>query len=191
MDTPLQARTANEARYYLLVTPCDACGRGPYVPQDDRQDMPPGRAARLPARCKSCGREREFTFVCERAGDGECINPADAPSRIVDVAQWLSLYYMLAESADDQDDPTRARLGSRRAALCLAEALKFYEAGEELPPASAFFSDTTAASFRLRPENFARQKLQELRARLPVAGEALDPAGSTEKRRPWWRFWRR
>jgi hypothetical protein len=55
------------------------------------------------------------------------------------------------------------------ARACLDEALKFYDADNDLPPEDAFFSDTSQRQFRDRPAMFARQRLIDLRARRPVA----------------------
>jgi hypothetical protein len=190
MPEPLQAHSVNEARYYLRVTPCPSCGKGPWVLDAPTAD---GDEAAFKGRCSHCETEQEFRFRCgpSDAGDDETINPTDRSSEIVDLAQWISLFYALIESAArTQSRPEARRLGYR-AALCLAEALKFY-GDDELPPASAFFTDATAEAFREHPERFARQRLRDMRSKLPSMGTMARRVRSDEKpRRRWWQFWRR
>ncbi|GAG20851.1 unnamed protein product, partial [marine sediment metagenome] len=120
------------------------------------------------------------------------ISPTAEPSKIIDLAQWLSLFYMLAESAAEGDSPVATRRRGYQAALCLAEALKFY-GDDQLPPASAFFTPATAEVFRQHPERFARQRLRDIQAKLPalstMAGHVDRDEGAAKKR--WWQFWRR
>jgi hypothetical protein len=196
MDQPLRAHTANEARYYLMVTPCEACGEGPWE-VDETREAPAGGVTAVRAVCRRCQASREFRFVCERdvppgGSDAEMINPTDEPSGIIDLGQWLSLFYLLVESASSERSRAATRRIGYRAALCLAEALKFYTADDELPPEEAFFSEATKRIYREHPENFARQRLRDMQAKLPTLGAmarriSLDHA----RRRRWWQFWRR
>jgi hypothetical protein len=197
VDEPLQAHTLNEVRYYLMVTPCQACGKGPWevlTPNGTAAAEPVGLAR---ARCRHCGAEREFRFRCDAPSpthgvEAETINPTDEPSRIVDLGEWLSLFYLLIEAAASQESKPATRREGYRAALCLAEALKFY-GDDELPPASAFFSERSAAAYRQHPESFARQRLRDMQAKLPKL-DAMHRRLQREDRggrRGWWRFWRR
>ena len=104
----------------------------------------------------------------------------------------MSLFYLLVESAAKEDAPTATRRTGYRAALCLAEALKFY-GDDELPPRSAFFTETSARAFSEHPENFAKQKLRDMQSKLPpIAKMARRVARDEASPRPkWWRFWRR
>lgn len=196
MDEPLRANTFNEVRYYLMVTPCRACGKGPWEIDSTETPSPPDQITTVNAHCKHCRTQQSFTFACENEpqpanADTDCINPTGAPSRIIDLGQWLSLFYLLVESAASEGSRPGARQSGYQAALCLTEALKFYR-DDELPPESAFFSSATAAAFREHPEKFARQKLQDMRAKLPalnVMARHIERDGRT-KRRGWWRFWR-
>jgi len=54
-----------------------------------------------------------------------------------------------------------------QSAACLAEALKFYDPDNDLPPEEAFFTAESRRQFRARPELFARDRIIGLRARLP------------------------
>jgi len=205
MDEPLRAHTLNEVRYYLMVSPCPACGKGPWVTDATRPTSRPstGKPAEgtpapshVDAHCKQCGHRQTFSVLCEYAlpetgAQAETINPDDRPSRIVDVGQWLSLFYMLIESASSQKDPVETRRVGYRAALCLAEALKFY--GEnQLPPQSAFFSAERLETFRKSPESFARQRLRDMQAKLPHLDVMARNVSRDDRRggRKWWRFWR-
>lgn len=196
MDQPLPAHTFNEAKLYLAVTTCQACGAGPWI---TGSIAPPTEAApeiTLHAHCHACGAARVFVFRCENSlpADGpqaECINPTAYPSRLIDVRQWLSLFYLLIDEASRETSKPESRLKGYRAALCLEEALKFY-GDNELPPATAFFSPASAGAFREHPERFARQRLRDLRSKLPSSSlmarnVALDVRAQKPK---WWQVWK-
>lgn len=194
---PLRAHTFNEVRYYLMVTPCQECGKGPWEIEATNGADKPGRVSTVRARCKRCRGRRDFRFTCEASlpshgVEAETINPGDEPSRIVDLGQWLSLFYLLVESAAAAKSKPATRRDSYRAALCLAEALRFY-GDDELPPESALFTEHSAAVFRDHPENFARQKLRDMQTKLPSLGAMQRRIERDEStgRRQWWRFWRR
>ena len=194
MNEPLRAHTSNELHYYLMVTPCAHCGRGPLVPEET--DLPvAGGEATVRARCKRCGFEVAFSFHWEHdvpadTDDADCINPSRQPSRIIDLSQWVSLYYLFSESAASAGSPVDARISARQASLCLSEALKFYR-GEELPPESAFFREASVAAFRQNPANFARTRLRDLQAMLPAPAHRPAPTPSAQRDgpHPWWKFW--
>ncbi len=196
MEPALQARSENEIRYYLMVMPCPACGHGHWEAGAVQRE-PEGRRIEMECRCSQCGRQGRFVFdcECEMPADGpqaECINLTDKPSRIVDLGQWVSLFSLLVESAATSDTKTQTRRQSFQAAMCLAEALKFY-GDDELPPQTAFFSDATRDMFREHPERFARQKLRDMQARLPSLGVMAQNVARDERRSRgrWWRFWRK
>ncbi len=171
MSQPLQVHSSNEVRYYLLATPCEVCDAGPCVLHAAVPGPSPAEPQLARATCQACQSGRILPFVSEYEPadpDSPCISPVDEPSSVVDLDQWLGLYYQLAELADRQDDSRRARRTTIEAALCLAEALKFYEEeDDELPPQSAFFTDATRQAFRDHPQNFPRQLLRDLQAKLP------------------------
>jgi hypothetical protein len=200
---PLRAHTWAEAHLYLMVTPCPACSRGPWeiLSEPDRPDR-----RTLLVRCLACGARKEFTFECpppveaqpvpEEAQDAplERINPSVEPSRIIDVGQWLGLFYHLIEKADKAPAPAATRRLTFQAAQCLEEALKFYAPDEELPGNSGFFTQASRDAFAKAPEKFARQRLRDLRSKLPemrVMLRRLTRDGRGPGRKPWWQFWRR
>ena len=208
MDEALRAHTLNEVRYYLMATPCPACGKGPWISDATRPAGAVPEDTVIDAHCKHCRHQQSFSVRCQypppetraaqraasqssAGAEAEIINPDDDPSRIVDLGQWLSLFYMLIESASSQEDPAETRRIGFRAALCLAEALKFY-GDDQLPPESAFFLPERLETYRTCPENFARQKLRDMQAKLPnlaIMARNVSRDDRTTRRR-WWQFWR-
>ncbi len=194
MDEPLPAHSPDEVRYYLMVTRCPSCGKGPWTIEEEHPEQ--GGLEIVRAHCHHCGHIKTFRFICEQAaGDenrAELINPTANPSSIIDLSQWLSLFYMLLESASSEKSPATARLQGYRAALCLDEALKFYTENE-LPQDSAFFSGQTLAIFREHPEKFARQKLRDMQSKLPSLSAMAERITQKPKsaRKKWWPFGKR
>ena len=198
MDQPLRAFTRNEVWYYLRVTPCPSCGHGPW--HIEREDADADRRhLTLRCRCGGCGREMCRTFEIatappEQAGAlAEVINPTDEPSRLIDLAQWVALFYRLLERAAGGGSKAETRRAGFQAALCLGEALKFYAEGAEQPPASAFFSDASCRAAREHPERFERRRLLDLQGRLPALHVMAANVQRDQRhgRRRWWQFWRR
>jgi len=196
MESPLQARTFNEARYFLEVTPCPGCGNGPLTPEPSprpKADQP----VTVTAVCGHCHGAHPFTFLClyELPAEGiesEIINPTDEPSRLIDLGHWMSLFYSLIGIAGHLSDPAVTRRLGYQAALCLSEALKFYAPDEQLPPTEAFFTPDSQAAFRNAPENFARSRLLAMRDRLPALDRMADRIRHGQSRTPrrWWQFWK-
>ena len=193
---PLRAHSQTEAMLYLKASPCRDCSQGPLELIDQAAE---GSLHRLAARCARCGAECELAFIWpqpEPPGEAPAqINPTDQPSRIIDAGQWLSLYYLLIESAvaSEEDKAAKRRL-TAQAGQCLDEALKFYTEDDELPPESAFFTDSSRHAYAEHPERFARQKLRDMRAPLPeMRSRPRRPAdkAAAEPKRPWWRPWKR
>ena len=195
---PPRAHSQSEAYLYLKVAACAACSQGPMELQGCPEAQPgaPGRATelgRLAARCAHCGAECEFVFLWPEAPAGASdgpINPTPEPSEIIDAAQWLSLHYLLVESADRAAGKVERRRLTSRAAQCLEEALKFYTEDDELPPQSAFFAASSRQAFAEHPEKFARQTLRDMRAKLPSVPPPPGPKAHRDERR-WWQLWKR
>ncbi len=176
---PVKIHSVAEAYLLLMVTPCDACGKGPLEAAGHETigldgGKIPGR--KLSARCKACGHDQQFLFDLTdidpadgtQPGDLPRINPSGQPSQAIDLAQWLMLFETIVRAADRQDDPAEARRLGYEAAQCLEEALKFYPAdGEEWPAESSFFQEQTLSRFRRHRHLFARTRLLELRRKLP------------------------
>ncbi len=185
----LRAQSRIEASLYLRVAACADCGQGPLEQVGRRDDGP---LTHLVARCAHCGASRELAFAWPPPADigSELINPADEPSAIIDAGQWLSLHYLLIESAGHTEDKTERRSLTSRAGQALDEALKFY-ADDELPPETAFFGESSRRAYAEHPEKFARQRLRDMRARLPETHPRDESAkdADTQRNKPWWRFW--
>ncbi|KPK84505.1 MAG: hypothetical protein AMJ81_05330 [Phycisphaerae bacterium SM23_33] len=201
----MRAHSLTEAYLYLRVTPCPDCSGGPWQVQDQPAatadappQPPPGRALR--ARCQQCGARREFVLEGVEPpagglapGPAEVINPTPAASEIIDLGQWVSLFYLLVGSADRAADKAETRRLTFQAAQCLDEALKFYAGDDELPPPSAFFVESSRQAFAEHPEKFARQRLRDLRGKLPdhrVMARHLARDANRKERKRWWPFWK-
>jgi len=96
------------------------------------------------------------------------VNSTNEPSRILDIAQWLTLFRMMTEAAGKELNKPAARRLSLEAAQCLDEALKFFEEDNDLPTKDAFFHDGSRERFHEHPEQFSRQRLLHLRSKLPT-----------------------
>lgn len=192
-EAPLLAHSLGEAHLYLLAAACGACGRGPLCADGGSEAPIPDAAGTLVVRaiCESCGKAVQTTFRIaqhpETGASSKVINATDEPSLILDLAQWLTLFRMISETAGREPDKTHARELALEAAQCLEEAMKFYDDAEnDLPPAEAFFHSASKERFRAYPEQFSRRRLIHLRSRLPNAtGNRPHPnAGRTRR---WWR----
>jgi len=200
---PLRIHSVAEAYLLLMVTPCEACGKGPLeAAGHEPVDLPGSAGRRLAATCKACGHEQAFVFDLASVDEDEAgepsgsalprINPTDEPSRVIDVAQWLMLFETIVRSADRASDPAESRRLGYEAAQCLEEALKFYPAEGEWPSESAFFHSWTLRRFREHKHLFARTRLVQMRGRLPSLIEMEERlAGESRSRRRWWAFWQR
>ncbi len=118
------------------------------------------------------------------------INLAERPSRIIDVAGWLTLFRVITEAAAKSQDKVEGRRLGYEAAQCLDEALRFYVEDNDLPPEGAFFSKSTQLRRQENPELFARSRLINMRARLPSI-DAMERrlAGGTATKKKWWKPW--
>jgi hypothetical protein len=197
---PLVAHSLAEVYLYLMAMHCSGCDSGPVEGTEPRPDGSTEELQLLlAARCTACGREQRLRFSLPH-GTGKdpskpdavpVVNPTSEPSRIIDVAQWLTLFRSLAEAASRLPNPQEMRRVGIEAAQCLEEALKFYEPDNDLPPGDALYTAASRRRLREHPQEFSRQRLVELRSRLPGmrlmrrrAEEAKAP------RRRWWQLWR-
>jgi hypothetical protein len=219
-ESRLPARSLTELSLYIAASPCPRCGRGPLEQTDNnafnvRDDIDDtdksednvetdGARIDVSTRCAKCSEPSTFSFQIdpdaprqEASQPTAIINPTDYHSRIIDVGQWIILHSVILESASSERDKIEARKLSHRAAMCLEEALKFYD-DEELPPASAVFTESTRTHIREHPEHFARQRLIDMRSKLPTITAAQPDATthnpsaeSANREKPWWQFWTR
>lgn len=202
----LEPHSWPEVNYYLLATPCPACGKGPMQAAAAQGES----RALYNLTCPECGRAAPIEIQCDsaeappehlpyEAPAATPINPDPQPSRIIDVGQWLSLFYLLIESASKAEDRVISRRLGYQASQCLAEALKFY-GEDELPPEKALFTESSRNAFHDHPEAFARQRLRDMQAKLPSPAvmarqverdlRAATP-GSRKTAGSWWKFWQR
>lgn len=196
-DEPHLVHSLSEAHLFLMAARRCACGHtggAPTGPLPEDGPMP-NRVWRFAVRCSACGLESSeaFQLLPAHAPDNkwrrDTINPTDEPSKILDAAQWMSLYALLVNSASRTDDAGHARQLKIEAGECIGEALKFYDDDDnDLPPSSAFFSEESRARFLEFPGEFSRQRLINLRAHLPKAtgappsGRGSSPSGMQR----WW-----
>lgn len=196
---PLYARSLTEIQFYLRVTPCSGCGRGPLKPVTDH--LPPASSPfSLTAKCGGCHQQAAFTFTLpehatptDRDDLYPVINPTPEPSRIIDVGQWIVLFRLILETAGKETDKIEARRLGYEAAQCLAEAVKFYE-DNDLPPESAIFCESTRVRRRDNPQQFSKQNLMDIGSKLPKLTTMQRQITRCARRkdpdkRPWWRFW--
>lgn len=197
---PLIAHSLAEAYFYLMATPCPDCGKGNLIGGDARGVAGEGGTDRITilATCKACGNRRALLFDLphglgtDAGGDLRVVNPSEKPSRIIDVAQWITLFRVITTAAATKSvDKAEARRLGLEAAMCLEEALKFYDDAENsLPPSDAFYYESSRQRFADHPEQFARQRLIELRAKLPSRTQMRNRIAADEQKKGW-RWWRK
>ncbi len=191
----LPAHSHAEACVYVMLQTCGACDSGiQEVAGEELEEEHIDNIIRLNCACPECGEKTAYRFRIDSrwaaARELPLINPTEEPSKLIDVAQWLTLYHTVLARSREASDRTASRREAFQAALCIAEALKFYEPDNDLPPASAFFSDQAREQARAHPAFFARDKLLSLQSGLPDlrATQAVTNAKSARK---WWKFWQK
>lgn len=191
------AHSIAEAYLYLMVATCEECGRGPL----EGADAEPGDRSEtsvtlsIPLTCRTCGAKSSMSFVVpvglsrHDPQEPTVINPTKECSRLIDVAQWLTLFRVIVEVAEKERDKQQARHLGLEAAQCLEEALKFYDDPDnDLPPEEAFFHKTSRQRFHEHPEQFSRRRIIDLRAKLPTLSAMRSTVSSKKKHKRWpWR----
>jgi hypothetical protein len=196
-EAALVAHSLAEAYLYLMATPCASCGKGPLSGSEARTVSGSGESmvVSITATCRACGAVRDLSFELpegtgtDESGGPPVVNPTEEPSRIIDVAQWITLFRVITEAAGREKDKQAARRLGLEGAQCLDEALKFYDDEENsLPPPEAFFAETTRSRFNENPELFAKQRLINLRAKLPSTSAMIARLSSEGKgkKKHWW-----
>lgn len=195
---PLVAHSLAEAYFYLMATPCAACGAGPLKGGEATGQRRVGDAptVSIHAQCACCAARHAFVFalpegtgLADPSGTAD-VNPTDEPSRLLDVAQWITLAHVIIEAAGRQTDKGQARRLGIEAAQCLEEALKFYEDGNDLPPSRALFHDSSRVRLKESPHLFSRQRLIEMRRKLPSLATMRTRLAPPPAKRSWWARWR-
>ncbi len=192
---PRSAHSILEAHLYVMLQVCAKCDAGSLeVVGRNTEEHHIDDIIRLDCACPGCGEKAACRFRIDSrraaASKPPVINPTDEPSQLIDVAQWLTLYHMCIARSKEAPNRTDSRSEAYQAALCIAEALKFYEPDNDLPPAAAFFSDQARQQARAHPAFFARDKLLSLQGGLPDlrATQAVTDSASAPK---WWKFWQK
>lgn len=197
-DPLLTAHSLAELYLYITVNPCPDCGGG-YEYDEPERTSKEGEELRLSLRlrCSRCPRQEVLQFrlpagTATNAPDQTAtINPTDEPSTIIDVAQWITLFRTFVERAAQEPDKVRARHMGLEAAQCLDEAIKFYDDPDsDLPPPDALFHRDSRERMREHPEQFSRERLLNLRAKLPTTTAMREriespPKLRSGKRWPW------
>jgi hypothetical protein len=187
--TALDAWNTAEIRLFFLVTPCRACGKGPLTQKPPAELAAKRAAVGVISQCAACGDQTDYTFIVHdpnepATGMSHSLRQTQDPSRIIDVADWLTLSQMLQQTAAGATDRAEARRLRIEAGQCLDEALKFFtDENNDLPPAEAFFSRASRERLRRSPQLFSRQRLLNLRGSLPMAGPLRGGADRSQRER--------
>lgn len=196
---PLPVRSVVESFYFLLVQHCGACGKGPLDACGSQREFHEGTPCRkVNAICRACRQKCKFIFDVSACPDADepATDPLDAiggpsASRIIDVAQWLTLFRAIIRAADDSKDKSEIRRLGFEAAQCLDEALKFYAENEKLPGEDAFLSREAYQLSREQSGQFTRSRLLSHRDKLPSLDIMRRRLQSAEQPKPpgqsWWR----
>jgi hypothetical protein len=147
------ARTIAEARLYMDLQPCEACGYLGFTGS--------GAAARGVIRfsgpCPRCRADREFTFrMPDKVFDGF---GGDAPSELLDPSEWLVVADLAARHA-----PVPDAADYTLAAAAIDEVLKFIPSGADAVPPEALHTATGRAAYEQEPGRFRRSRLAAVAA---------------------------
>jgi hypothetical protein len=198
----LPSRSTAERHFYLMVLQCSGCGQGPFElvsserTSDQSQDI-------WYIRCKHCkkgGRllfDRKSLLIDDATAMTEelpMISPAETPSSLIDMGQWLALFYRIIAAASDEKDRKEAQRLGYEATLCLEESLKFYHPDSDLPPPEAVWTESSKQRLKEHPEMFLRSRLLQMREKLPSLQVMRQNLAKSEghngrKKKHWWNKW--
>ncbi len=142
------ARTVDEARLYLELTPCEDCGAQASEWDQGLTTVDGQLAVSYIGACPGCGAGREFLFGLPAVETPPGAFPdfgGAEPSEILDAGQWLAI----ADNA----------AGDELARAAVEEVVKFIPAGEYAVPDDAFWTDE---GLRVRAEEPGRFRLERL-----------------------------
>jgi DNA-binding beta-propeller fold protein YncE len=153
------ARTRDEARLYLDLTPC-ACGEVDADWQHATGLLDGELVSVYDATCPNCDAEREYTFgLPEHETAAEVPNfGGPEPSQLIDPGHWMALADQLAGNLP-ADDPETVTQALQFAAAAVAEVIKFIPPGETAVPADAFWTPEGRAAYEADPGRFHRTRL--------------------------------
>ena len=106
-DAPLVAQSLAEVYLYLLATPCASCGRGPLRggEAESGDSQAGGNTVIVAATCGSCQSVTRWKIQLDGppqtvpTDQAPVVNSTDEPSRMLDVAQWLTLFGIKMDAA--------------------------------------------------------------------------------------------
>ncbi len=194
-DATLPAHSLAEAFFYVMVTRCPACkdgglkaGNASVLPSTDGVVL-----LTIPAECSKCKSMTDLLFTLPEAPPPvgnhlATVNSTADPSRIIDLAQWITLAHVIIEAASKEPSKQQARHLGMEAAQCLEEAIKFFRNDNDLPEPTAFFSAESRVRFDQAPQKFSRQRLVNQRAKLPTIGTMRTSLAAAPRKKKWW-FW--
>ncbi|MBN2563166.1 MAG: hypothetical protein JXQ75_19765 [Phycisphaerae bacterium] len=197
-DDVVQVHSVAEAYLYIMVARCRNCDRGPLRQRADltKTSASPGGWA-LATACTTCGAEATIHFAIEPAptrqeAQSNEVNRTAQRSQAIDLLGWLTLFQTILGKVEEQEDKQTRRQLAYEAAQCLDEALKFYDADNELPAEDAFFSEESRRRFRDHPQRFIRSEWRQRRLMLPDIAAKTKPRHEPlhHRKRRWWRLWR-
>jgi len=177
-QSPLLAHSYMEIHLFLQLAMCEQCHVGQLKPLSPNLLPPttPDSTIIVATTCSQCQQSRELSFgipknaLPSKPEDLTHINQTSEPSRLIDLAQWLTLDQMLCDAFLSESDAKLARRTGIKASLCLGEALKFFDdPNNDLPPTEAFFLESSHARFKKNPQLYSRQRILALRAKRPMA----------------------
>jgi hypothetical protein len=157
------ARTRDEARLYLDLTPCE-CGAVDADWQHATGVQDGDLVSVYDATCEQCGVDREYAFglpAKETAGEFPNFG-ADEPSQLIDAGRWIALADQLA-GALPPDDPQTTVHAMRIAVAAVDEVIKFVPPHQDAVPPSAFWTPEGRAVYDANPGRFHRRRLEFVR----------------------------
>ncbi|MFA5865697.1 MAG: hypothetical protein WC975_13570 [Phycisphaerae bacterium] len=203
----LPSYSVPERYFYLMVLRCPKCEKGPFDLVSTEQPPEQNRDIWF-VRCRECRQGQRLVFdrdtlLADESTSASAtvpeVNPTTQVSRLIDVGQWLSLFYHILSVASEEKDRKKAQHLGYEATLCLEEALKFYAPDSDLPPSEALWVETSKQNLKERPELFLRQKLLQMREKLPnlqvmrkaisTDFEAPSANGHHDQKKHWWSKW--
>jgi hypothetical protein len=154
------ARTRDEARLYLDLTPC-TCGALDADWQHATGLLDGELVSVYDAICPQCNAEREYTFALpdhETAAEFPNFGGAE-PSQLIDPGGWMALADHLAGNLP-ADDPATVAQALQIASAAITEVLKFIPPGATAVPTDAFWTPEGQATYNADPARFHRTRLE-------------------------------
>jgi hypothetical protein len=167
------ARTNLEARTYLRLQPCPACGETRCTFRSSVVMIDGDLASHYTGSCPGCHGERVYAFrlpaqILQPPADGVRFGGAE-PSQLLDPGEWLAY-------ADDRArrvpaDPSRltdqeresARYALATALAAMEEVIKFIPEGDDSVPIGMFATEAGRAVRDREPGRFRQARLHALR----------------------------